>query len=71
MRKWMWSPLLLAGCQDNNVSVIANKSPEVSITSPVEGGIELEGLSTELIGTVQTPSTRIWTSTGSPASTAC
>ena len=49
--------LVLAGCQDNNVSVLNNKPPEVSITSPVDGEIGLEGLSTELVGEVYDPDT--------------
>ena len=49
--------LVLAGCQDNNVNVIADQSPEVSITSPIAGEVILESLPVELVGSVYDPDT--------------
>ncbi len=57
MKNRMWSLLFLAGCQDNGVSIVANQSPEVTISSPVEGESVLEGLSLDLVGSVYDPDT--------------
>ena len=52
MKNRIWTMVILVGCQDKNVSVLSNHSPEVAIISPVADSIVLEGESMLLEGTV-------------------